>query len=83
MGIGMGLVIFFKCPLSAGYFSYHASQLFVPAVSLPSHYFKAKRSLVMGMAFAGSRGFHVPFSLINISITSQGPPSAALYSQSS
>ncbi|KAJ7337448.1 MFS general substrate transporter [Mycena albidolilacea] len=38
--------------------------LFVPAVSLPSHYFKAKRSLVMGMAFAGSALGGVVFPII-------------------
>ncbi|KAJ7253014.1 MFS general substrate transporter [Mycena haematopus] len=38
--------------------------LFVPAVSLPSHYFKAKRSLVIGMAFAGSALGGVVFPII-------------------
>ncbi|KAJ7130312.1 MFS general substrate transporter [Mycena epipterygia] len=38
--------------------------LFVPAVSLPSHYFRAKRSLVMGMVFAGSSLGGVVFPII-------------------
>ncbi|KAJ6613633.1 MFS general substrate transporter [Mycena sp. CBHHK59/15] len=38
--------------------------LFVPAVSLPSHYFCAKRSLVMGMVFAGSSLGGVVFPII-------------------
>ncbi|KAJ7704450.1 MFS general substrate transporter [Mycena rosella] len=38
--------------------------LFVPAVSLPSHYFRAKRSLVMGMVFAGSSLGGVVFPVI-------------------
>ncbi|KAJ7201076.1 MFS general substrate transporter [Mycena pura] len=38
--------------------------LFVPAVSLPSHYFRAKRSLVMGMAFAGSSLGGVVFPIV-------------------
>ncbi|KAJ7764585.1 MFS general substrate transporter [Mycena maculata] len=38
--------------------------LFVPAVSLPSHYFRAKRSLVMGMVFSGSSMGGVVFPII-------------------
>ncbi|KAJ7628344.1 MFS general substrate transporter [Roridomyces roridus] len=38
--------------------------LFVPAVSLPSHYFRARRSLVMGMVFAGSSLGGVVFPII-------------------
>lgn len=52
MGIGMGLVGLartIRC-LSP---THCPEQLFVPAVSLPSHYFRARRSLVMGMVFSG------------------------------
>ncbi|KAJ7481463.1 MFS general substrate transporter [Mycena latifolia] len=38
--------------------------LFVPAVSLPSHYFRAKRSLAMGMVFAGSSLGGVVFPIV-------------------
>ncbi|KAF7319578.1 MFS general substrate transporter [Mycena chlorophos] len=38
--------------------------LFVPAVSLPSHYFRAKRSLVMGLVFAGSSLGGVVFPIV-------------------
>ncbi|KAJ7721053.1 MFS general substrate transporter [Mycena metata] len=38
--------------------------LFVPAVSLPSHYFCAKRSLVMGIVFCGSSLGGVIFPII-------------------
>ncbi|KAJ7672542.1 MFS general substrate transporter [Mycena polygramma] len=38
--------------------------LFVPAVSLPSHYFRSKRSLVMGMVFAGSSLGGVVFPIV-------------------
>ncbi|KAJ7069913.1 MFS general substrate transporter [Mycena amicta] len=38
--------------------------LFVPAVSLPSHYFRAKRSLVMGLVFAGSSLGGVVFPVV-------------------
>ncbi|KAJ7291307.1 MFS general substrate transporter [Mycena rebaudengoi] len=38
--------------------------LFVPAVALPSHYFRAKRSLVMGMVFAGSSLGGVVFPIL-------------------
>jgi hypothetical protein len=37
-GIGMGLAL---------------GLIIVPAVSVPSHYFRARRSLVMGIVFAG------------------------------
>jgi hypothetical protein len=52
MGIGMGLVKK-NCALFVTLWADYTRQLFVPAVSLPSHYFRAKRSLVMGMVFAG------------------------------
>ncbi|KAF7329682.1 MFS general substrate transporter [Mycena kentingensis (nom. inval.)] len=38
--------------------------LFVPAVSLPSHYFRAKRSLAMGLVFAGSSLGGVVFPVV-------------------
>ncbi|KAJ7084045.1 MFS general substrate transporter [Mycena belliarum] len=38
--------------------------VFVPAVALPSHYFRAKRSLVMGLVFAGSAMGGIIFPII-------------------
>ncbi|KAJ7626267.1 MFS general substrate transporter [Mycena polygramma] len=52
-GIGMGLAL---------------GLIIVPAVSVPSHYFRARRSLVMGIVFAGSSfgGVLVPIMVNNL-----------------
>ncbi|KAJ7146036.1 MFS general substrate transporter [Mycena epipterygia] len=59
-GVGMGLAL---------------GLVIVPAVSVPSHYFRARRSLVMGIVFAGSSlgGVVVPIMVNNL-IKTQGFP---------
>ncbi|KAJ7507153.1 MFS general substrate transporter [Mycena galericulata] len=66
-GTGIYLFSFFMlsiCEPNQYYQVFLSQGLFVPAVSLPSHYFRAKRSLVMGMVFAGSSMGGVVFPII-------------------